>query len=149
MAASIESRVPFLDHRLVEFVNHLPVDLKLRGWTTKYILRRSMQDLLPQQILTRKKMGFPVPVGGWFRGAYSQIVDDYVLSDRAISRGIFNRNYVRELVARHAAGENHTERLWMLVNFEIWHRHFIDGEPLSLENAPAMGTHAGYSAMGV
>ena len=149
MAASIESRVPFLDHRLVEFVNHLPVDLKLRGWTTKYILRRSMQDILPQQILTRKKMGFPVPVGGWFRGAYSQVVDDYVLSDRTISRGIFNRNYVRELVARHAAGENHTERLWMLVNFEIWHRHFIDGEPLSLENVPAKGAHAGYSAMGV
>ncbi|MBK9313217.1 MAG: asparagine synthase (glutamine-hydrolyzing) [Acidobacteria bacterium] len=148
MAASIESRVPFLDHRLVEFVNHLPVDMKLRGWTTKYILRRSMQDILPKQILTRKKMGFPVPVGNWFRGGFRHVLDDYVLSDRAVSRGIFNRNYVRELVTRHAAGENHSERLWMLVNFEIWHRHFIDGEILGSGNLPAIASQAGFSAIG-
>lgn len=129
MAASIESRVPFLDHKLVEFSARLPQRLKLRrGWTTKYILRQSMKDVLPAPILSRKKMGFPVPVGAWFRGAHRHVLDEYVLSERAAARGLFERKYVRDLVARHQAGENHTERLWSLVNVEIWLRQFMDGE---------------------
>jgi asparagine synthase (glutamine-hydrolysing) len=129
MAASIESRVPFLDHKLVEFSARLPEHLKLRrGWTTKYILRQSMKDVLPAAILSRKKMGFPVPVGAWFRGAYRHIIDEYVLSERTAARGLFEPKYVRDLVARHQAGENHTERLWSLVNVEIWLRQFMDGE---------------------
>jgi len=76
-------------------------------------------------------MGFPVPVGAWLRGRYRQVVDEYVLGERAAARGIFNPQYVRELVARHQAGENHAERLWALVNFEIWQRQFFDGEAAS------------------
>jgi asparagine synthase (glutamine-hydrolysing) len=133
MAASLESRVPFLDHELVEFATHLPEAMKLRGWTTKYVLRRAMRDVLPPQILIRKKMGFPVPVGSWFRGAFRRVIDEYVLSERALERSIFNVPYLRELVARHAAGENHAERLWMLVNFEIWQRRFFDGDTSSAE----------------
>jgi asparagine synthase (glutamine-hydrolysing) len=128
MAASIESRVPFLDHRMIEFATHLPVEMKLRGTTTKFILREAMKGVLPDEILTRKKMGFPVPIGTWFRGPFRQIVDEYVLSERALQRGIFNPAYVRDLSARHQAGENHAERLWMLVNFELWQRRFFDGE---------------------
>jgi asparagine synthase (glutamine-hydrolysing) len=129
MAASIESRVPFLDHKLVEFTARLPVRLKLRrGWTTKYVLRRAMRGVLPAPILARKKMGFPVPVGKWFRGAYKSVIDEYVLSARAVERGLFKPDFVRTLVARHNAGENHAERLWALVNFEMWQRRFIDGE---------------------
>lgn len=128
MAASIESRVPFLDHKLIEFATHLPVDMKLRGTTTKYILRQAMQGVLPPEILTRKKMGFPVPVGAWFRGAFKHVVDEYVLSERTQQRGFFNASYVRALVTRHQAGENHAERLWALVNFEIWQRRFFDAE---------------------
>ena len=86
MAASIESRVPFLDHKLVEFAASLPVKMKLRGLTTKYILRRAMRDRLPKAILTRKKMGFPVPVGAWLRGKFGYILDEYVLSPRALGR---------------------------------------------------------------
>jgi asparagine synthase (glutamine-hydrolysing) len=75
-------------------------------------------------------MGFPVPVGSWFRGAFRSVVDEYVLGERASSRGLFNQNFVRDLVARHQSGaENHSERLWSLVNFEMWMRRFIDGEP--------------------
>ncbi|MCI0664379.1 MAG: asparagine synthase (glutamine-hydrolyzing) [Acidobacteria bacterium] len=133
MAASIESRVPFLDHKLVEFATHLPESMKLRGWTTKYVLRRAMRGLLPAEILTRKKMGFPVPIESWFRGRYRRVVDEYVLSERALARGYFNAGYVRELAARHANGENHAERLWMLVNFEIWLRRFFDGEMPAIE----------------
>lgn len=137
MAASIESRVPFLDHKLVEFAAALPAKMKLRGLTTKYILRRAMADRLPKEILTRKKMGFPVPIGTWLRGRFSHIVDEYVLSPRAIARGIFNADYVRDLAARHHAGENHAERLWALVNFEIWQRRFFDCEEVSKKDGLA------------
>ena len=129
MAASLESRVPFLDHKLVEFTSSLPERLKLRRWTTKYVLRQSMKGVLPEQILTRPKMGFPVPIGAWFRGAYTQVLDEYVLSERATQRGIFNAESLRKLVSEHQRGvANHSERLWSLVNLEMWFRRFIDGE---------------------
>jgi asparagine synthase (glutamine-hydrolysing) len=129
MAASIESRVPFLDHPLVEFTATLPERLKLRGRTTKYILREAMRDSLPAEILSRSKMGFPVPVGRWFREGHRGIVNEFVLGDRAGTRGLFDPQTVRILVNEHVAGgQDHTERLWALVNVEIWHRIFIDGE---------------------
>jgi asparagine synthase (glutamine-hydrolysing) len=132
MAASLESRVPFLDHKLVEFTSSLPERLKLRRWTTKYVLRQSMKGVLPEQILTRPKMGFPVPVDAWFRGPYAQVLDDYVLSSRALERGIFNADTVRTLVKEHQRGvANHSERLWSLVNLEMWFQRFIDGEVAS------------------
>jgi len=131
MAASIESRVPFLDHKLVEFTAQLPERMKLKGMTTKRVLREAMKGLLPESILSRSKMGFPVPLGSWFRGPFRSWVDEYVLGDRSLSRGLFVTDFVRELVARHQSGtENHSERLWMLINFEIWQRQFIDGEAL-------------------
>ncbi|MGB7202907.1 MAG: asparagine synthase (glutamine-hydrolyzing) [Pyrinomonadaceae bacterium] len=128
MAASIESRVPFLDHKLVEFAARMPREMKLRGATTKWILREAMKGILPVEILERPKMGFPVPVGNWFRGRFKHIVDEFVLSERVIKREIFDSEFLHKLVAEHNAGENHDERLWSLVNFEIWQRRFIDGE---------------------
>jgi asparagine synthase (glutamine-hydrolysing) len=128
MAASVESRVPFLDHKLVEFTSSLPERLKLRGWTTKYVLRKAMKGVLPEAILARPKMGFPVPIGKWFRGQYRSLIEEYVLSERALGRGIFQADFVRALVNRHDTGEDHSERLWALVNFEMWQRKFIDGE---------------------
>ncbi len=129
MATSVESRVPFLDHPLVEFTAKLPVHLKLRyGWITKYILRRAMAGVLPESILSRRKMGFPVPIGKWFRGAFRGVIDEYVLGGRALSRGLFDADFVRQLVARHQAGENHADRLWSLLTLEMWLRRFIDGD---------------------
>jgi asparagine synthase (glutamine-hydrolysing) len=128
MAASIESRVPFLDHPLVEFAAAMPERMKLRGMTTKWILRQAMRDLLPAPILSRKKMGFPVPVGSWFRGAWRPILEEFVLSERAVARGFFQPVELIALVYDHVDGENHSERLWALVTFEIWQRLFFDGE---------------------
>lgn len=128
MAASIESRVPFLDHKLVEYTAKLPENLKLRGSETKWILREAMKGILPAEILTRSKMGFPVPVGNWFRSEYRHLIDDFVTGERTLARGIFNPEYVREIVRRHNEGENHDERIWFLLNFELWQRRFIDGE---------------------
>ena len=128
MATSIESRVPFLDHKLVEFTARMPDTMKLRGGTTKFVLRESMKGLLPEKILTRSKMGFPVPIGSWFRGQFKSVVDEYVLGERTLSRGIFAPEFVRNIVSLHQAGEDHSERLWSLVNFEMWLRRFFDRE---------------------
>jgi asparagine synthase (glutamine-hydrolysing) len=144
MATSLESRVPFLDHKLVEFTARMPDSMKLRGATTKYVLREAMKGVLPEKILTRSKMGFPVPIGAWFRGPFKSMIEEYVLSDRALSRGIFAPDFVRQIVSLHQAGEDHAERLWSLLNFEIWQRQFFDGEkskaPKSAEREFALAT---------
>jgi asparagine synthase (glutamine-hydrolysing) len=130
MAASVESRVPFLDHLLVEYAAGIPARHKLRGWQTKAVLREAMKDLIPQEILTRKKMGFPTPIGAWLRGPFSGLLDELVLGPRAVARGYFHAPAVRQLVDEHRAGRaNHGARLWLLVNLELWHRVLIEGEP--------------------
>jgi asparagine synthase (glutamine-hydrolysing) len=129
MAASIESRVPFLDHKLVELSTALPDRLKLHGWTTKYVLREAMKSLLPETILKRPKMGFPVPLGRWFRGAFRPLLDEFVVGERAVARGLFQPDFLQRLVQEHSMGAaDHTERLWTLLNFEMWQRIFLDGE---------------------
>jgi asparagine synthase (glutamine-hydrolysing) len=134
MAASIESRVPFLDHPLTEWVAALPQTMKLRGTTTKWILRQAMQGRLPAPILARRKMGFPVPVGSWLRGPWRPLLSEYVTGSRARARGFFDAGAVERLVGEHVRGVNHAERLWALLTFEIWARLFLDGEsPWSLE----------------
>jgi asparagine synthase (glutamine-hydrolysing) len=140
MAASIESRVPFLDHPLAEFVARLPQRMKLRGLTTKHILRRAMDGLLPAKILARRKMGFPVPFGGWVAGAHGDVLDQFVLGARARDRGLFDPRALERLVAEHRAGAHHGERMWSLVNLELWQRIFIDGEdPASIRVASPGG----------
>jgi asparagine synthase (glutamine-hydrolysing) len=133
MAASIESRVPFLDHPLTEWVAALPQSMKLRGATTKWILRQAMQGKVPPPILERRKMGFPVPVGSWLRGPWRPLLNEYVTGSRARARGFFEANAVERLVSEHVRGVNHAERLWALLTFEIWARIYLDGEsPWSL-----------------
>jgi asparagine synthase (glutamine-hydrolysing) len=136
MAASIESRVPFLDHPLTEWVAELPQSMKLRGTTTKWILRQAMKEKLPAPILTRRKLGFPVPVGAWLRTHWKPLIDEYVTSERALSRGIFECDTVEHLVAEHLSGINHSERLWALLTFEVWARIFLDGDGLWSLEAP-------------
>src|SRR5262245_45281998 len=128
MAASIESRVPFLDHVFVERVAAMPGRLKLRGWQTKAVMRAAVQDVVPRERLTRRKMGFPVPVGRWLRGPFRPLVDELVLGPRALDRGLFDPGALRRLAASHRAGFEHGDRLWLLINLELWQRMFLDGE---------------------
>jgi asparagine synthase (glutamine-hydrolysing) len=128
MAASVESRVPFLDHRFVEHVAGLPGRCKLRGVTTKAVLREALRGLVPPPILERRKMGFPVPLGRWLRGPHRGIVDEYVLGERPLGRGLFRGEFLRRLVAEHDAGTaDHGDRLWLLINLEIWQRVCLEG----------------------
>ena len=125
--------VPFLDHPLTEWVAALPQTMKLRGMTTKWILREAMQGRLPAPILERRKMGFPVPVGSWLRGPWRPLLSEYLSGSRARARGFFEASAVERLVGEHIRGVNHGERLWALLTFEIWARIFLDGEtPWSL-----------------
>jgi asparagine synthase (glutamine-hydrolysing) len=133
MAASLETRVPFLDHELVEFSARLPRHLKIHhGWNVKYVLKRSMRGLLPQPILSRRKRGFPVPLDRWFRGPFRPVLDEYVLGDRARQRGLFEHDYLERLVRAHQGGARHGYRLWVLIGLELWARRFLDGEEPAL-----------------
>jgi asparagine synthase (glutamine-hydrolysing) len=125
----LESRVPFLDHEFVEYAAAIPGRHKLQGFQTKAVLRAAVKDILPKEILTRGKMGFPVPMGRWLRGRYAPLLDDLVLGERAQARGLFQRDYLEQVVGEHRSGESdHGERLWSLINLELWQRMFVDGE---------------------
>jgi asparagine synthase (glutamine-hydrolysing) len=129
MAASIESRVPFLDHEFVEYVAAMPARFKINGWRTKVVLREALRGLVPEPILTRRKMGFPVPVGRWLRGPFWPMVEEFVLSPRVLERGLFEPSSVRRLAEEHRSGvAEHGDRLWLLVNLEMWQRIFQEGE---------------------
>jgi asparagine synthase (glutamine-hydrolysing) len=140
MAASIESRVPFLDHKLVEFAAGLPPRMKLRGFATKWILREAVRTILPPSILSRPKMGFPVPFALWMRGPSQQLARDVLLDRRTRDRGIVDAPAVARLIDAHAAGTAEGgDALWALMNLELWYRTFIDGDGVqTLPAAPAV-----------
>jgi asparagine synthase (glutamine-hydrolysing) len=129
MAASVESRVPFLDHPFVEYAATMPTRYKLRGWQTKAVLREALRDSIPRAILSRPKMGFPTPLGRWLRGPFQRLACEFVSGPRAATRGLFDPGFLRRLVEEHRSGKaDHGDRLWLLINLEIWQRVFIEGE---------------------
>jgi asparagine synthase (glutamine-hydrolysing) len=127
MANSLEARCPFLDDQLLARASKIPSQLKLKGMTTNYILKRAFEGILPREIVRRKKHGFGVPVGRWFRAGLKDFLCDTILSPEALQRGYFREPVVRTLVGEHMSGKrDHGHRLWALLTFEIWHRLFID-----------------------
>jgi asparagine synthase (glutamine-hydrolysing) len=129
MAASIESRVPFLDHVLVEFAAQIPAKFKTRGLEGKLILKDKARDLLPESIVHRKKMGFPTPFGGWLLGPQLELVEAMLLDARSIERRLFRADAIGQLFREHRAQyRDHADKIWRLLNLELWHRVFVDGE---------------------
>jgi asparagine synthase (glutamine-hydrolysing) len=129
MANGLELRVPFLDHKLVEFAATLPANLKLKGSTGKYLLRKAMQNVLPKRILTRPKKGFPVPTGSWLRGHLKDFVHDTLLASDAACREYMDSRVIHKIVSEHEQGtENRRQEIWTLLVFEIWHRLFINAK---------------------
>ena len=164
MATAVEARVPFVDHRLVEFVTAMPLHYKLR-WRSplhqvrallsysdgfrdrddigKYVLRRAFEDLLPREILERKKVGFKVPLERWVGDELFELARELLISDENRQRGIFDVPRVEQWL-RHgrANGGEFGHKVWMLVNLELWfRRYFPSGNTLSARatEAPEIG----------
>jgi asparagine synthase (glutamine-hydrolysing) len=127
MANSLEARSPFLDHQVMEFCARLPESYKLRGMRLKHLLKKAGAGLLPPETLARRKMGFGVPVANWMRGELRSWTEDLLLSPRALKRGYFQPEALRQLVDRHLEGrEDRSFQLWALLWLELWHQEFMD-----------------------
>jgi asparagine synthase (glutamine-hydrolysing) len=138
MASSIESRVPFLDHVLVEFAARLPARRKLAGWTTKRVLRDAVKDVVPRAVIDRPKMGFPVPFHRWMREGWNDIVRGVLMDRCSLDRGVLSATGVARLLddARAGAG-GAADAVWALLNLELWYRTFIDGAGVQTLETPA------------
>jgi asparagine synthase (glutamine-hydrolysing) len=145
MAASIELRVPFLDHKLVEFCAMLPDSLKIRGGNGKWILRRAMRTELPPSIIQRKKKGFPSPAAGWLRFELRDFVRDTLLASSSACGQFFDPGAIEDIVGRHERGEfSGFQEVWSLIVFEVWHRHFIeDFTPVRVPDAETVAVRMG------
>ncbi|MFG1677845.1 asparagine synthase (glutamine-hydrolyzing) [Micromonospora sp. NPDC049282] len=137
MANSLEARSPFLDHHLMEWAAHLPTSLKVRRGTTKYLLKRAVEPWLPAELVHRPKMGFAVPLGRWLRGELRDMSWSLLTDTTARSRGLFRPEAVTALLRRHEQGQDESHRIWALVQFELWHRRWLDpsGSP---DHGPAI-----------
>ncbi len=140
MAASIESRVPFLDHPLVEFTAQIPAQYQIRGLAGKFILKDAVTDLLPHDIVYRKKMGFPTPWAYWLAGSQLADIETLLTEPRSLERDIFRAESLHQIFAEHRTGRrDHGNRIWRLLNFELWQRVFIDGEDVSRLSSLSVG----------
>jgi asparagine synthase (glutamine-hydrolysing) len=127
MAASLEARVPLLDHKLVEFAASLPSGLKLKGLARKYLLKKVARKFLPAGVIDRKKEGFPTPLGLWFRKEARQFLRETLSQSAVARRGLFNPKYVNKLLNDHDSNRgDYAGLLWALVQVELWYRIFID-----------------------
>lgn len=126
MAASLEARMPFMDHELAVLVSSLPDEYRVRGRTTKWVLREAMKRLLPAEILERPKVGFRVPVNEWFRGGMRDYLHDHLTSTDSRTAAYYNKPALLRLLDEHAKGrQNHEKLLWSLLNLEIWHKEYL------------------------
>ena len=140
MAHSIESRVPLLDNDVIAFSSTLPAAMKIKDGRRKHVLKEVAATLLPREIIDRRKQGFGVPLGTWFRGNLRELFADTLLTPASLQRGYFQPAFVRRIVNEHLSGtRDHTLRLWQLVVFEKWQQQYVHAFPLS---APALPSAA-------
>ncbi len=127
MAHSLESRVPLLDHRLIELAATIPADIKFRDGDMKHIFKKATEPILPERITERKdKMGFPVPLSEWLRGDAKEFVTDILSSDAALGRDLIDN---RKVLAGMAGEEAYGRKIWGLLSLELWQRSFHDRAP--------------------
>jgi asparagine synthase (glutamine-hydrolysing) len=130
MAHSLEARSPLLDPAMMELAASLPLSMKLDGGTTKRIFKQALRDWLPEGILEREKMGFRIPFGDWLRGSLERLPGEVLLDPRALERGLFREDRLREIIREHLDGtRDHAYRIWTLLQLELWFRTYIDRKP--------------------
>ncbi|MFH0795613.1 MAG: asparagine synthase (glutamine-hydrolyzing) [Candidatus Omnitrophota bacterium] len=127
MAHGLEIRSPFLDHKLVELIASLPAGYKIRYTRSKYLLRKSLKGMLPEEVLKRKKKGFGIPLAVWFRKDLQGYLTSFILGEKALKRGYFNPEHIRKILGEHLSGRvDHANRLYLLLVLEMWHQMYID-----------------------
>lgn len=128
MAVSLEARVPLLDHKLIDFVTRIPASMKMAGLETKHLFKRAVADLVPEEILTRPKQGFGVPIQQWINEQLRERIRDTLTDSRFRQRGIVSHRYTDVLLDEHERGRrDHSMALWSLLMLELWHQAFVDG----------------------
>jgi asparagine synthase (glutamine-hydrolysing) len=126
MATSLETRVPLLDHKIVEFAYSLPGFLKLKGFTTKWIFKKTMERLLPHQNIYRKKEGFSIPIKHWLRTELKDLLFDYLNARRIQEGGLFRFDFIEKMIDQHLKQrENFSHQIWALLVFEIWRENYL------------------------
>lgn len=142
-AASVEIRVPLLDAEVVELLSSVPPAMKLRGLTTKYILKKAMKGTVPDWIIRRRKAGFGAPTRAWLRRDLREMVDDLLSEENVRRRGYFNAREVRRLVEQDRNGiEDYSYRVWMLLTLELWSQTFLDSQDSSHHRDPRLWTRS-------
>jgi asparagine synthase (glutamine-hydrolysing) len=127
MAVSLEARSPFLDHKLIEFAASLPENFKMNRLTPKYLLKKVAARLVPSEVIYRKKMGFGVPLGSWFRGEMKGFLQEVLLSEKSLNRGIIKPEFLQNLIDEHiSAKRDNSYQLWTILMLELWFQRFID-----------------------
>ena len=126
MANSVELRVPFLDHKVLEFAASLPANFKVRGWTTKFLAKKALEARIPKDILNRRKAGFPVPYESWFRGELRGWLRDLLMDRRTLDRGYFSKRGIEALISKNQETRGYSKEVFCLAVLELWHRAFLN-----------------------
>ncbi len=126
MANSLELRVPFLDHKVLEFAASLPPRYKLNGFETKYILKKAFHNTVPTEILYRKKTGFPVPYESWLVNEFKEGVKEILMDERTLKRGYFQEKTIAQLIDKNLHNRIYSKEIFSLIALELWHRIFMD-----------------------
>lgn len=131
MATSVEARVPFLDHRMVEYSMRIPGKLKIKNGEPKYILKKAVEGIIPHNIIYRKKQGFAAPVSEWLRNEWKNFAEEKLMNTQLVRDGYFNKDYLRALIDNHTSHKTEGgQNLWNLLNLSLWHEHWIEGKTL-------------------
>ena len=139
--------MPLLDNEAIAFASSLPAAYKIKDGRRKHILKEVAATLLPKEIIERRKQGFGVPIGVWFRGNLRDLFADTLLAARTLQRGYFQPGFVRMLVGEHLSGKrDHTLRLWQLVVFERWHQQYVDASSATVVTAGAAASTSEHAA---
>ncbi|OQW43931.1 MAG: hypothetical protein A4S16_05460 [Proteobacteria bacterium SG_bin6] len=139
MSVSLEARVPFLDHKLVEYSLDIPKEQKIKGRTAKYVLKKAVEGIIPHNIIYRKKMGFGAPMSDWLKGDFGAFVERSMMSSALMQKGYFDLDYIRQLFEHHRSGKRDNGLyIWTLFNLSAWYDYWIDGHaPSSHRTTPA------------
>jgi asparagine synthase (glutamine-hydrolysing) len=134
MSVSLEARVPFLEHELVDFTFDIPEEWKTRSGVAKYLLKKAVEGIIPDELIYRKKMGFGAPMADWLRGSFGEKVERELFASGLMRRGFFNLDYVRSLFAHHRSKRADTSlQIWTLYNLTAWYDYWIDGRGVRTE----------------